>query len=415
MGVGRAGSQGKAASRVGVRAGNPGAAAGRFNLCAAGTASRAACLVPCFAPSPSSFAPPAASLPAPAAHLQPEADLRRHEPPGSRSQAVSRCAAISSHQAARTKLDAAVKPAGCEAHAHQRQGDQRWAADPWAWMQHGQQSGTRCCALSLHATPCTHPAAPSFACLMTSTATPSSPSPSMADSMGRPAVPPGSPSSLLRYCCPTCGHQACAKGRKGRSAFGSRSATPAPASVTAGTAGSTSTHLVCPAVVRSRGIACRCDERCRLVARGAGPGVRHEARLLHLCFADRRLRQRLKGAAAAQAGRGSMVGGTASSRCRLACAPHLLQLPSRHQQQHGTHPATAAAPPPSAAARAARHRRCWARLSAMAMALCWALSLCWAGGARCKPPRCSLQAGSQRRRRQGTALRRLQQRIIGHL
>ena len=50
---------------------------------------------------------------------------------------------------------------------------------------------------------CSHPL--HSAHLMTSTATPSSPSPSIAARMGRPAVPPGSPSSLLLYCCPTCG------------------------------------------------------------------------------------------------------------------------------------------------------------------------------------------------------------------
>lgn len=39
--------------------------------------------------------------------------------------------------------------------------------------------------------------------LITRTHTPSRPSPSIAARIGRPAVPPGSPSSLERYCCPT--------------------------------------------------------------------------------------------------------------------------------------------------------------------------------------------------------------------
>ena len=63
---------------------------------------------------------------------------------------------------------------------------------------------------------------------VTSTHTPSRPSPSIADKMGRPAVPPGSPSSELRTSSPTCGtvrhtwYSTQQQGRWGQRATGGR-------------------------------------------------------------------------------------------------------------------------------------------------------------------------------------------------
>lgn len=70
-------------------------------------------------------------------------------------------------------------------------GEQGWPAGPAASMQ-----TRRAAADAVAAAPGvqTTPKPPSLLHCLTS----------MADRMGLPAVPPGSPSSLLRYCCPTC-------------------------------------------------------------------------------------------------------------------------------------------------------------------------------------------------------------------